>query len=169
MLARTLAEGEDVSGPGRGSQDVECHGYAAFLVAEVGFEDRREPVEFSHERARAGRGLARGQQFANPPEDSRDQGVIFDEVVDHRGELGCGGAQCGPELVVLTAVMCVDRGAKAEAVAEQTLREGSVRGNRAAVAGGLLAQRGEPLPQRPVDVNQLFAERGHAIRCSQRG
>jgi hypothetical protein len=85
----------------------------------VGFEDRREPVEFPAERARAGRGLARGQQFADPLQDPGDQMVVLDEVVDHRGELGCGGAQCGPELVVLTVVMSTDRAAKAEAVAEQ--------------------------------------------------
>ena len=68
------AGGKDVSRPRLGPQDVECLGYAAFLVAEVGFEDRREPVEFAYERACAGRGLARGEQFADPAEDSGDQG-----------------------------------------------------------------------------------------------
>lgn len=41
------SRGEDVGGPGLGSQGVKCLRYAAFFVAEVGFEDCREPVEFS--------------------------------------------------------------------------------------------------------------------------
>jgi len=78
------------------------------------FEDRREPVELSHERIWTGPGPALSQQLADLAEDSSDQGVVFCEAVDHRGKLGRGGAQCGQDLTVLTGVMGLDRGAEAE-------------------------------------------------------
>ena len=81
---------------------------------------------------------------ADPPEDDGDQGVVFDEVVDHRGESGFGGAQRWQELTVFTGVMGMDRGAEAEAIAEQLLAVG-VRGAAASPFGGLLAKLGEPL------------------------
>jgi len=106
----------------------------------VRLEDRDEPVEFSHERVWTERGPARGQQLADLPEDPGDQCVVFQEVVDHRGNLGCSGAQRGQELAVLTGVMGVDRGAEAEAVAEQIFACGGVCATMAGAAGRFLAQ-----------------------------
>jgi hypothetical protein len=93
--------------------------------------------------------------------------MVLDELVNHRGELGHGGAQRWQELTVLTSVMGVDRGAEAEAVAEQILADG-VRGMAAGLFGDLLAERNKPLPQSLVNVNQLLAERSHAVGRSQR-
>ena len=71
-------------------------------------------------------------------EDPGDQAVVLDEVVDHRGERGRGGAQCWQELGVLARVMGVERGAEAEAVAEQILRYGGSWGRAAGAPGELL-------------------------------
>ena len=133
----------------------------------MGAEDRGEPVELSRERAWPGRGRVRSQQIADLPENCGDQCMVLDELVNHRGELGHGGAQRWQELTVLTSVMGVDRGAEAEAVAEQILADG-VRGMAAGLFGDLLAERNKPLPQSLVNVNQLLAERSHAVGRSQR-
>src|ERR1700722_18082411 len=106
---------------------------------KVRLEDRDEPVEFAYEIIGAGRGPARGEQRADPPEDSGDEGMVFYEIVDDRGELRGGGAQGRQELAVLTGVMGVDRGAEAEAVAEQVLADDGGRAGRSGAAGPLPA------------------------------
>ena len=74
-------------------------------------------------------GAGPGEQFPDLPEEAGDQGVVLDEVVDRRAELGRGGAECGQELAVLAGVMGMDRGAEAEAVAEQ-IRPAAVPASR---------------------------------------
>ncbi len=109
--------GFEVNGPG--IKGVQGLGYAAFLEAEMGLEDRREAVEFPQERRwRDGRPVRR-KEPADLPEDRGHQVVIFDELVDHRGEFRRGGAKRGEGLVVLAGVMGVNRAAEAEAVRGQ--------------------------------------------------
>ena len=101
----------------------------------MGLEDRREAVEFAQECRWRGRRPARLQELADLPEDRGYQLMVFDQLVDHRGQFGRGGAQRWEGLAVLAGVMGVHRAAEAEAVAGQVPWETGAGG----AVGDLLA------------------------------
>ena len=79
--------------------------------------------------------------------------MILHEVVDHRSQLGHGGAELRQQPFVLAGVMGVNGGAEAETVAEQVIRNGGAAGQMAGAVGQVAAQRRQPLPQTPVYLN----------------
>jgi hypothetical protein len=126
------------------------------------------------------------QQLADPLENPGDQAVVLHKVVDHRCESGLSRAKRRKQLTVFPGVMGVYRGAEAKTVTEQVLRDdrdlrdGEVlrNGCRGRATGSVSGftdsrsrppERDEPLPQRLVNLNQLLAERRHAIGRSQQG